>query len=356
MTNENYVTNIRSPYELLGNIDWPQAERFEIPDLGPNDCVLVCAGFERRATEMLERVCSHYKANFTLGLVSYLPEEEENRLAEFYKISGHAGLKVRELVYDREKPLDMVQELGEYSNSFDRFYVDISGMSRLLIVQILVALVCNRAESVAIVYCEAGDYPPSQEEFKNDLQSGVSMPSPSYLSSGIFEVAAAAELSSIAMLGSPTRLIAFPSFDPSQLANLVQELQPTYTDIVHGVPPRRMQEWRREAIRQLNAGTLGELQAMTNYDASTLDYRETLRILVNIYSERSMFDRIVIAPTGSKMQAVAVGIFRAVLEDVQIVYPTPKTFTDPQRYTLGVRELHELKLPMANLLELTDLT
>jgi hypothetical protein len=58
-----------------------------------------------------------------------------------------------------------------------------------------------------------------------------------------------------------------------------------------------------------------------------------------------MFDRIVVAPTGSKMQAVAVGLFRAVLYDVQIVYPTPQIFTAPHEHTVGIRQLYKVDLP-----------
>lgn len=52
------------------------------------------------------------------------------------------------------------------------------------------------------------------------------------------------------------------------------------------------------------------------------------------------------APTGSKMQAVAVALFRAALYDVQVVYPTPQIFTEPDRYTVGARRLYELDLPI----------
>jgi hypothetical protein len=72
---------------------------------------------------------------------------------------------------------------------------------------------------------------------------------------------------------------------------------------------------------------------------------ETLRILIKVYGERSMFDRIVVAPTGSKMQAVAVGLFRSALYDVQVVYPTPQIFTAPHAHTVGIRQLYKIDLP-----------
>ena len=148
------------------------------------------------------------------------------------------------------------------------------------------------------------------------------------------------------MFGEAIRLVTFPSFDPSQLTNLVEELQPTYADLIHGVPPDCSNRWRKLAIQYLNGGTLAELQGKTDHEASTLDYREPLKILLHIYAKRSMFDRIVVAPTGSKMQAVAVGLVRAALRDVQIVYPTPKTYVPPEEYTVGFRQLYQLDLPI----------
>jgi hypothetical protein len=44
------------------------------------------------------------------------------------------------------------------------------------------------------------------------------------------------------------------------------------------------------------------------------------------------------------MQTVAVAIFRALVEDVQIVYPTPVSYLKPSGYTLGIGQLHLLPL------------
>jgi hypothetical protein len=46
------------------------------------------------------------------------------------------------------------------------------------------------------------------------------------------------------MLSEAIRLVAFPSFDPAQLSNLIQELQPTYTEFIHGVPPAPKNKWQ----------------------------------------------------------------------------------------------------------------
>jgi hypothetical protein len=331
--------------ERLDNVQWPALQRIKTPHIGIDDCLLVCGGFEDRAIEALHRTWEAGYSGFALGLVTYRPIYPQNRTDELRNIGQDAHLQITEFVYDRENPAGIGEELKHFTRDFAHVFVDISGMSRLLIVQTLVALLAeSHNHAVTIIYGEAQEYPPTRAQFAQDRQSANELV-PSYISSGIFEVASTPELASVSMLGEAIRLVAFPSFDPTQLSNLIQELQPTYTELIHGVPPAPKNKWRTKAIDELNRPTLNALQGRENHMASTRDYRETLRILIKVYEERSMFDRIVVAPTGSKMQAVAVGLFRSALYDVQIVYPTPQIFTAPHEHTIGIRQLYKVDLP-----------
>ena len=154
-----------------------------------------------------------------------------------------------------------------------------SGMSRLLIVQTIVALVESRMK-FHILYAEAEVYPPLEKEYKEAHKSDG--PSPSFISSGIFEIVSSPELSSVAMLGGAIRLISFPSFDPIQLSNLVQEVQPTHNNVVRGIPPSEEMTWRTAAIDQLNKSTVGALQRVEAHTVSTLDYRATLNLILGL--------------------------------------------------------------------------
>ena len=346
------TTNPDSSFELkriderLAGISWPKLKKVNVPVLGNNDCFLVCAGFEDRSIDPLHRICCAASNQFTVGLIRYLPDLAQNRTSELRETAYKADLNIVEFVYDRANPAGTGEEIRDFSLNFDHVYIDISGMSRLLIVQLIVALLQKRTRSTSVIYCEANEYPPSVEEYKRDTQTRQDLSTSSFLSSGVIEIAVTPELSSVSMLGQSIRLVSFPSFDPTQLSNLIQELQPTYAEFLHGTPPYRKYQWRTQAIRDLNGRTLEQLQGKKEHYVSTLDYRETLKLLLDIYSQRSMFSRIVIAPTGSKMQSVAVGIFRAALSDVQIVYPTPQTFVAPERYTIGVRQLNQMDLPI----------
>ena len=58
------------------------------------------------------------------------------------------------VVYDRERPSGIGPLLAKYVSGFDRVFVDISGMSRMLIVQIIVALVESRELYAALNYSQ----------------------------------------------------------------------------------------------------------------------------------------------------------------------------------------------------------
>lgn len=336
------------PDEILRDLEWPAPNEITNPSMGGDACLVMCAGFEERSVCTLRRVCESGLTGCGIILVVYLPNYEDNRVDEVRAICRDAKMHITEIVYDRREPAGIGSRLQEATGSYGRVFLDISGMSRLLIVQAVVSLLDANRPPVSIVYGEAGRYGPSREQFERDQRGRTDgLTTYGYLSSGIFEIAAAAELSSVSMVGQAIRLVAFPSFDPSQLTNLIQELQPTFVESVFGIRSSPENEWRTEAICKLNEPSLREISRTAREDryASTLDYRETIGELLEIYNKHSMFDRLVVAPTGSKMQSVAVGLFRRILHDIQIVYPTPKTFARPEDYTVGLRRLYQLDIP-----------
>ena len=332
------------PDETLSALSWPSLTPVCFPQIESGDVLIMCAGFESRAVSSLRRVLQHGTRGFTVVVIRYLPAYLENRFEEIRSLLVEHEISFQELTYDRRSPSGAGEDIVERVRSAQKAVVDISGMSRLLIVQCLVALVQSKVSRLSVVYTEALEYPPSFSEFETELQGGQTK-RPSFLSSGIFEIAATPELSSVAMVGQPVRLIAFPSYDPSQLSNLLQELQPTYTELIHGIPPSDANRWRLEAVRTLNFGAISELLNRKDHEASTLDYQDTLGVLLDIYSNNGMFDRLVVSPTGSKLQTVAVAIFCSVLTDVQVVYPTPERFIDPSNYTHGERQVYQVEFP-----------
>lgn len=330
----------------------PQPTKIEGLQLSEDDVFITCAGFEERATEAIKRTLSNGNNRFNVIIIDYRPEVKENRLEEILDKCRNKSLPYSIIVYDRQNPANVSETLHKHLwHKQGRIYLDISGMSRLLIVQLLVVIYQKKQNlnNVSIIYSEANFYPPAKDEVYRRLEESTEDLSKTvmFLSSGVFEVAIVPELASVAMQGQPIRLITFPSFNIQQLVALRNEIQPHCYTFIHGVPLLEENNWRTDAIRALN--DIDKILCKEEYYLSTFDYQETLDTLLAIYGTCSETERIVIAPTGSKMQAVAVGIFRSFLKDVQIVYPTPITFQEPEKYTLGIRQIYILNLDAIHL-------
>jgi len=330
--------------ERLAALVKPEIESFDNVSFVQGDVLIVCAGFEERAVGIL-RGAVQSGVGFKVLIIDYLPPYPDNRIDEILSLCNESKLEYDRLTYDRRNPAGfgeaLVQRLG---NAGQRIFIDISGMSRLLIVQALVALLTfgRDFKQYFVVYAEAKTYPPDQREVEKVIAGCDKDPlfAALFLSSGVFEVTVVPELSAASLGANQSRLVFFPTFNPDQLTALRQELQPSRYAYIHGIPPSVDNQWRTDAIIKLNH----LIKREENFETCTLDYRDTLDCLCKIYTKHGMRDRLLISPTGSKMQTVAVGLFRAFVEDVQIVYPTPRVFTEPKNYTTGIGPLHILQL------------
>ena len=206
--------------ERLANVQWPDLQQIKVPHIGSDDCLLVCGGFEERAIETLHRTCASGRSGFALGLVTYRPMYPQNRTDELRQIGRDAHLQIKEFVYDRENPAGIGEELKPFTQDFAHVFVDISGMSRLLIVQTLVALLAeSHNPAVTIIYGEAKEYPPTRAQFAQDRQRIKSELVLSYISSGIFEVGCPNWLLSV------DRFLDFKMSKPSLFCLVRQHLQ-----------------------------------------------------------------------------------------------------------------------------------
>lgn len=328
--------------EILAGQNWPGLGHV-LPRLREGDVLVACAGFEDRALAFLERAVKSDAAAFRIVAISYLPEVAENRMAELHQLAGKARSAVRVVNYDRQEPGSSL-EIIKLISSAPRVFVDVSGMSRLLIVQLIAAAVRHELlDRMTLIYSEAKEYPPVQAEVEASLSEDRDyFRILNFISSGVLGVSVVPELSTVAMQGQPVRLIAFPSFNPAQFAAVCAEIQASSYSIINGAPPSATNRWRRDAIRRLN--NIDLIRDKEEFDTSTLDYRETLKLLLSLYKDHGAVEKLVISPTGSKMQSVAVGLACGFLRDVQVIYPAPRSFQQPTNYTRGVIKMYALNL------------
>ncbi len=196
-------------------------------------------------------------------------------------------------------------------------------MARLLIVQVLVALsrTAKGFFNCSVAFVEAQEYLPTRAEAEAELAKSASDPTFSvlFLSSGVFEITILPELSSFAPAAAQTRLICFPSVDAHHIIALRAEIQPSRLTFIEGIPPLPHNRWRQRIVSSVNR--LDQIREAEVFATSTLNYLETVDCLLKLYAAHSVSERILIAPTGSKMQTVAVAIFRSFIETSRSYIP-----------------------------------
>ncbi len=333
--------------EKLHALSLPALKEENEIDFKCGDVVVVCAGFEDRAKKVLEQIIAREIREIFVFIVIYEPTVTENKSNELLDLCKKSNIETTTITYNRKNPDGAgIDILNRISNHDGNLWIDISGMSRLLIIQIIDKLKERKTNfsGIKILYSEAEEYPPKEDDVskalkeREDGHSDLFM----FLSSGVFDVSILPELSSIALQGQPIRMVVFPTFSYDQLVALKTIIQPSYTTIINGKPPSEENYWRLEAIRTLNE--INKIVHRDEHSVSTLDYRETFNLMTEIYSKYGELEKIVIAPIGSKMQTVGLALVRAHLNDIQIVYPTPQSFINPGEYTKGVKTIYSLDL------------
>lgn len=335
---------LKYPWKSIADHGIPEHKTFG--EFEPGSLVVLCGGFEDRCEWFLEHTDRADCSN--AYLIEYLPKVEGNRHELMQSKLNALGVECERFVYDRTNPEGAVEGLIQaLKKTSTRIYVDISGMSRLLITQLICqADAVGLLSRVTITYCEADFYPPKKDDAKNQMekvQESDGVYRPIFLSTGVCEVLTIAELTSTQMGSDPKRLVCFPGFSSDQFIETRTAISPAYLEIINGRPPKSELDWRIDAIREINGlDSLG--RNATEHTISTLDYRDTFWKLLEIYERQSHLNKIIIAPTGSKMQTVAVAAFRCCFPDVQISYPVPRVFCAPRSYTEGVGRVWSLDL------------
>ncbi len=259
--------------------------------------------------------------------------------------------KPKDIPFDYDIPQDIEERFERSLENIeaDEIVLDISGMAKILILLTLCKL--ERFPGVVrIIYSEAEDYCPSRKQF--NAVKGKMAATAKYPSRGCEDLIRLRCLSSIRMQGQPTTLVAFASFNEKLVAHMLGHMSPHRLLLINGRPPREDYKWRERATQYIHQKYLLEYANDNPLDdtglleraTSTLDYRETVLTLEHIYKMNGLYERIICAATGSKMQTVGLFLAKALHSDIQIEYPTPDSYFVKGMST-GVRQVHELLFP-----------
>jgi hypothetical protein len=307
-------------------LQFPQILQLEPQTLFSPLTYIGAAGFEDRAMSFLDWAISRKISIDNAIAIEYRPYYETNRVQLFKEKLSKVKAEVRWTIFDRYDPQAFSKAILPILKSLnsEHILVDVSAMSKFLVIIILQAL-RDRPNRLTIIYTEADVYHPTKDEF--ELKKKELGMVPDFLTTDVYKILAVSSLSSVSMQSHPMLLLAFPTFNRSEIVALYNELSPKCMILFEGVPHEEQDKWRLEAIREINERiTTSPDYTIEQRVLSTFDYRANIKMLEDVYQDYSCMNKIVLSPTGSKLQTVAVFMFKQLHPDVQIVYPVTKSF------------------------------
>ena len=254
----------------------------------------------------------------------------------------HTNPRTFEEEFDQKRLLD-------FTSNIDEVVVDISGMTKFLMLSLLIRL-SEFSGRLRIVYAEAQSYGPTEQQFikhRDDIKIIAGFPS-----IGASDVCSLPSLASVRMQGQPVSLIAFLSFNEQLIRHLIGSVSPHRLIAINGLPPRSQNVWREKGTRDIHQTLIDEYAHENPFESngrlantvSTLEFSQTVFMLESLYAKYGFADRIIVGATGSKMQTVGLAFFKLMRPDIHIDYPMPNSYY-PQGFGSGLRELWEINIP-----------
>jgi len=308
--------------------------------------LITSEGFEKRSLSFLSQEIEVF---FNKVIVCKYRPSKESRYDELINLLERrcSTETINDIVFSRFEPfsfeIEMQDHLLNCSGIFDEIVLDISVMSKYMIMQIL-CLLKEYTGTLRIIYTEPMQYVPLQElPFIDEQSNAVSLPS-----TGVQNIIKTPLLTSLIMQQSPSLLVSFLSFNEQLIRVLLSECNPSRILLINGVPPHI--PWREKAMNNIHKNIIKEYchdnpvdeNGLLERKCSTLYYAETFKLLASIYKSFGEDYRIILSPTGSKMQAVGSSLIKNCCEDIHIEYPTPESYYVNGYSSSEIREIHQI--------------
>ena len=320
-----------------------------VSDFSSKSMVILSEGFEDRSLHWIKSLPMHVK--FKKSIICKYHPIRKSRLDELLPlVEKHSLVKPQIETFFRFEPQKFEASISPFirnllDEEIDEIIIDISVMSKLLIIILLYSLE-NYNGKIRIIYSEPKEYAPSQKEYseaKNNIAMLYNLPS-----IGVHDVVRTASLSSTIMQRRPNVVVAFTSFNEQLIRALLSVINPPHLLLINGVPPHL--HWREKAMQNICKGIIDDYKLDNPIDkkgllirkTSTLYYEETFSLIAEIYKKYCYSYRIIIAPTGSKMQALGCALIKLCCPDIHIEYPTPESFYFQSYSSKEILAIHQV--------------
>ncbi|HEY6330805.1 MAG TPA: hypothetical protein VI756_15850 [Blastocatellia bacterium] len=333
-------------------INYPDIREAELLTPGPRRLFLGAYGFEDRSMGWPDRQANQQGVIDKALFFRYRRPKGKNKISILRRcLQSMGAARLPDLGLDPQHVHGLQDALREhlFSDPVDEVVLDISAMTKLLILICLCAL-ADFGGRVRIVYTEALTYAPSEEEYRA-LEGSAELIA-RFPSRGFESIVRVKCLSSIRMQGQPVTLVAFTSFNEQLVRHMLGTLNPHRLIFIGSRPPTAGYKWRERATQDIHAKVLEEYSednprgpdGLLLRSTSTLDYRETKYEMDELCARYGAYERIICAATGSKMQTVGLFFAKMAHPDVHIEYPTPDSYY-VSGLSEGVKRVHEILIP-----------
>jgi hypothetical protein len=222
--------------------------------------------------------------------------------------------------------------------------LDISVFANRAVFRCIKALL-EREIDLRVVYAEAMTYRPARGEFNSELDAAHAADVTLGLEQGVGDIRISRDFPGQQLEQLPDCVILFPSFNAERSKSVLAKVDPALVTApsrnviwVIGKPPAEEHAWRAQAMRANNQ----ILPDALSFEVSTFDYKETLKLLYNIYEQRFEGHNVTVSPLGSKMQALGVALFCMMHPDVRVIYSVPERYT-AEFYSDGCKALWQIQ-------------
>lgn len=307
--------------------------------------LVIAEGFEKRSLSWIQY--QPPSQLFSQSIICKYEPEQVGQLEEVLaEVSIRSTLKPIVIDYNRFNPSPFEQKFSSILdyNNFDEIVIDISVMSKLLIMIVFHSLQQFRG-NIRVVYTEPKTWSPSVEEYAAYIKKHEESMTYAGLSSiGVFDVVKTPGLSSIVMQGSQSKLITFTSSNEHLLAATLNEIVPSKTVLINAKNER--EPWRAEAALKIHQKVIENYGINDKVECiNLLDYRAVFAFLADEYRKDCYTHRMVIAPTGGKIHTIACALIKNCCSDIHIEYPTPEGYILESYSSKEIEGIHEIIFP-----------
>jgi hypothetical protein len=315
--------------------------------------LIAAYGFEERSLGWSRHQVNNEEVISDAIIINYKNPKGDNKITELRESISKIGVSYPyEIDYDifgtHNIEAVLEKKFQKIIDKYSEIIIDVTAMTKLLILVCLCKLE-NFEGVLRIVYTEAKNYAPSEilyNKSKKQMESLAKFPN-----RGFETILRAKCLSSIRMQGQPVVLVAFTSFNEQLIRHMLGTINPHLLLFINGRPPKVVFKWREFATQEIHSKLVEEFPFGNEVDengllkrfSSTLDYRETIEEIEKIYKQFGLYERIIIAATGSKLQTVGLFFSKVKHPDIHIEYPTPDSYF-VQGLSTGIENVYEITI------------